>query len=344
MKTDLDSKEFSESKMNVLIVGGAGYLGGAVTDLLMNSKHNIRVYDVLLYEETYRKNVPFVFGDIRDRMRLKEHLDWADQVIWLAALVGDPACTLDEDLTVEINQNSLNYLKSSFHGRIIFMSTCSVYGAQDELLDESSPLNPLSLYAQTKQGAEEILADANALIFRLGTLHGVSDQFSRIRFDLVVNTLVMRAYMHGKINVFGGKQYRPMLHVRDAARAIVQALNVTNAGIYNLRSENVTILEIAKLVEQYFPTINVDITETKFEDSRNYRVSCEKARNELGFDPNLTIEDGVRQLKELLEAGRVKNSFLSRFSNYLYLKPLITEYQSPLGKVLKSNLVPFQTS
>lgn len=330
--------------MNVLIVGGAGYLGGAVTDLLAGSGYNILVYDALLYEETYRKNIPFVRGDIRDRRRLRQHLDWADQVIWLAALVGDPACTLDEALTVEINRDSLEHLKSHFKGRIIFMSTCSVYGAQDELLDETSPLNPLSLYAQTKLGAEEILADAKALIFRLGTLHGISDLFSRIRFDLVVNTLAMRAHIHKKINVFGGKQYRPMLHVRDAAKAIVQALNVSGTGIYNLRAENVTILEIARLVERYFPGIEVDVTETKFEDSRNYRVSCDKARAELGFNPTFKIEDGVRELKELLEAGRVKNSFLARFSNYLYLRPLITEYRSPLGQVIKYDLSPFQTS
>lgn len=330
--------------MNVLIVGGAGYLGGAVTDLLAGTGYNLLVYDALLYEETYRKNIPFVHGDIRDRGTLKKHLDWADEVVWLAALVGDPACTLDEALTVEINRNSLEYLKDNFKGRIIFMSTCSVYGAQDDLLDETSPLNPLSLYAQTKQCAEEILADANALIFRLGTLHGISDRFSRIRFDLVVNTLVMWAYTHNKINVFGGKQYRPMLHVRDAAGAIVQTLSMSNTGTYNLRSENVTILDIARLVEQHFPGVNVEITETEFEDSRNYRVSCDKACDELGFNPELRIEDGVRELKELLEEGRVKNSFLTRFSNYLHLRPLITEYRSPLGRVMKYDLMPFQRS
>lgn len=328
--------------MNILIVGGAGYLGGAVTDLLANSMHNLLVYDVLLYEETYRKKIPFAYGDIRDRGRLKGYLDWADVVVWLAALVGDPACTLDETLTVEINKNSLQFLKDAFKGRIIFMSTCSVYGAQNDLLDETSPLNPLSLYAQTKQCAEEILTDANALIFRLGTLHGISDQFSRIRFDLVVNTLAMRAYVHNKINVFGGEQYRPMLHVRDAARAIVQALSVSNTGIYNLRSENTTILDIAKLVAHHFPDVHVEITETQFEDNRNYRVSCDKACDELGFDPIMTVEDGIEELKEFLEAGRVKNSFLTRFSNYLYLRPLITEYHSPLGKVIKHDLVPIQ--
>ena len=122
--------------MNILIVGGAGYLGGAVTDILSKSGHNIRVYDILLYEETYRKPIPFFYGDIRDTRKLKVNLDWADVVVWLAALVGDPACTLNKSLTVEINANSLKFLKDNFTGRIIFMSTCSVYGAQDEILDD----------------------------------------------------------------------------------------------------------------------------------------------------------------------------------------------------------------
>lgn len=324
--------------MKILVVGGAGYLGGAVTDLLMNSGYEFCVYDVLLYEETYRKQIPFVYGDIRDKDKLDEYLDWADTVIWLAALVGDPACALDEGLTVAINKDSVQYLKENFKGRIIFMSTCSVYGAQDELLCEDSPLQPLSLYARTKLQAEEILSNANALIFRLGTLYGVSDEFSRIRFDLVVNTLVMRAAVHNKINVFGGEQYRPLLHVRDAAKAIFNALGGTNTGMHNLHSENTTIIEIAGLVEKEFPGLQIDIIDTMIQDSRNYRVSSQKAKEQLGFNPTLTISTGVRELKQILEQGRIKNSFLTRFSNYLYLRPLLSEYNSPLGKLVKFNI------
>jgi nucleoside-diphosphate-sugar epimerase len=324
--------------MNILIVGGAGYLGGAVTDLLIESEHSILVYDILLYEDTYRKQVPFVYGDIRDRQNLKRYLSWADVVIWLAALVGDPVSTLDEALTIEINKNSVQYLRDNFKGRIIFMSTCSVYGAQDALLNEQSRLNPLSLYARTKLEAEKILANTNSLIFRLGTLHGISDQFSRIRFDLVVNTLVMHAFIHNKINVFGGQQYRPILHVRDAAHAICHALETRNAGIYNLHSQNTTIIEIARVVKEHFPNLQVEVTDVMFQDNRDYRVSSDKARNELGFKPVLTIESGIKELKKLLEEGRVKNSFLTRFSNYLYLKPLLSEYKSPLGRAMKFNV------
>jgi len=324
--------------MKILVVGGAGYLGGAVTDLLIDSGHEFRVYDLILYEETYRKNTPFIYGDIRDRDKLNESFRWADVVVWLAALVGDPACALDEDLTVTINRDSVQYLKENFKGRIIFMSTCSVYGAQDELLCENSPLQPLSLYARTKLWAEEILSDSDAVIFRLGTLYGVSDEFSRVRFDLVVNTLVMRAAIHKKISVFGGRQYRPLLHVRDAAKAIYDALEKPNTGLYNLHSENTTIIEIAELVEKEFPDLKIDIVDTMVQDSRNYRVSSQKAKEQLGFNPTLTISTGVKELKQILEQGRIKNSFLTRFSNYLYLKPLLNEYRSPLGKLVKFNV------
>ena len=304
----------------------------------MESDHDILVYDLLLYEESYRKHVPFVYGDIRDKAKLKPHLEWADVVVWLAALVGDPACTLNESLTVEINNNSVRFLNDNYKGRIIYMSSCSVYGAGDDILTENSELRPLSLYAKGKIEVEEMLADSNAICFRLGTLHGISDCFSRIRFDLVVNTLVMRAIFHNKVIVFGGEQYRPLLHVRDVAKAISMVMDKENIGIYNLHAENMTIIDVAKQIKDYFPELEIDVSETMFQDNRNYKVSSDKAKNELGFNPVLTLDDAIVELKELLEEGRVKNAFLKRFSNYLYLKPLLEEYDSPLGKEVKMNL------
>lgn len=324
--------------MNVLIVGGAGYLGGAVTDTLAKSQHSILVYDLLVYEEMYRKSVPFAYGDIRDGYKIKKYLDWADIVIWLAALVGDPACELNRSLTEEVNVNSVRYLRDNFKGRIIYTSTCSVYGAQESILNEDSPVKPLSFYAKTKLMAEQALADANSLILRLGTLYGVSDRFSRIRFDLVVNTLVMRAMVHKKISIFGGKQYRPLLHVKDAASLICDILDKKEKGVYNASSANLSILEISDLIKEYFPELKVEVTEAMFQDTRNYRVSSEKAGKELGFKPVLTVEEGIKELKTVLEEGRIKNSFLSRFSNYLYLKPLLSEYKSPLGKTIELNM------
>jgi nucleoside-diphosphate-sugar epimerase len=324
--------------MKILVVGGAGYIGGALTDILSNTDHKFLVYDRLLYEENYQKSVPFVSGDIRDHDKLKKYLDWADVVVWLAALVGDPACALSESLTVEINNDPVVFLRENYHGRIIYMSSCSVYGTGDSVLTEDSNLNPLSFYAKSKIEDEKVLVGSNYICFRLGTLHGISDNFSRIRFDLVVNTLVMRAVFHNKIVVFGGDQYRPLLHVRDVAKAISMVLDKGNIGIYNLHAENMTIINLARQIKDRFPELVIETSEIAFQDNRNYQVSSAKAKSELGFNPSLKLDDAINELKNLLEEGRIKDSFIKRFSNYLYLKPLLEEYSSPLGKEVKINI------
>ena len=293
--------------MNVLVVGGAGYVGGAVTDLLFQRpvQHRVSVYDSLLYEESYLKPVSFYRGDVRDRARLLPLLQWADAVIWLAAIVGDAACALDPVEATEVNQESVRWLAENFNGRIVFMSTCSVYGAADVELDENSPTRPLSVYASTKLAAEAYLESKNAVVFRLGTLYGLSDQFSRVRFDLVVNTLTFRAHTQGRISVFGGEQYRPLLHVKDVARATVDALEQTQTGIYNLSRSNRQISDLADQVALEFDSVIVERTPQKFEDNRNYRVSHEKAAADLGFDPRVTIPQGVREVKRVLDEGRL---------------------------------------
>jgi nucleoside-diphosphate-sugar epimerase len=306
-------------KVNILVVGGAGYLGGALTDLLSQSKHNCRVYDALLYEESFRKQVDFVYGDIRDTKNLVPQLKWADVVVWLAALVGDGACALNPEISTAVNQESVKWLADNFGGRIIFMSTCSVYGAQDGILDESSPTGPLSLYGVTKLGAEKYLKDKNALIFRLGTLFGVGDCFSRIRLDLVVNTLTVRAYTAGKISVFGGDQFRPLLHVKDVAETIADNLATSATGIFNLHKQNVRIMDLAYQIRMHFPDLVIEKTDMKFQDSRNYRVSSEKAQNILGFKPHYLIDDGIEELKELLESKRLKDIDNPRYTNQKYL-------------------------
>jgi nucleoside-diphosphate-sugar epimerase len=321
--------------MKILVVGGAGYLGGSVTDFLKTTGHEFLVYDILLYEDFYRKKVPFVLGDIRDTGLLKKHLAWADAVVWLAAIVGDPACAIRESLTHAINRDSVRWLRDNFSGPVVFMSTCSVYGANTQVLDETAELNPLSLYARTKVEAENILAGSNAVCFRLGTLFGVSDEFARQRFDLVVNTLVMRAVHHGKISVFGGSQYRPLLHVRDVAPAIVRALETRARGIYNLHFDNYKIIDIVKTIQGMFPSLIVETTAEQFEDKRNYSVTSARAQKDLGFAPAVSLEQGIRELKELLEEKRIKNTFFTRFSNYEHLRHLLAEHPSPLGRELK---------
>ncbi|MFA6533784.1 MAG: NAD-dependent epimerase/dehydratase family protein [Patescibacteria group bacterium] len=306
---------------NVLVTGGAGYVGGAVTDLLKaRGNYNFRVYDNLLYEDSYLKDVDFVFGDIADHQALAKQLAWADVVVHLAAIVGDGACTLDPDLTVKINQEAVKWLAENFNGRIIFTSTCSVYGAQAEELTEDSPAQPLSLYAGTKLNSEAYLQNKDALIFRLGTLFGVSDKYSRVRMDLVVNYMTGRAHTSGEINVFGGEQFRPLLHVKDVARAIVDNLETPHRGIFNLINQNTRMIDLAYQVRSHFPDLKVQKTETPFQDTRNYRVSGRKVKEVMGFYPQYSIDDGIREIKEALENRRIKDLSNPRYSNHLFLK------------------------
>src|SRR6516165_4270966 len=252
---------------NVLVVGGAGYIGGHVTDRLAEASYNVRVYDNLLYEEKYLKPVDFVRGDILDRRRLEPHLDWADAVVWLAALVGDGACSLNPTLTEQVNLESLKWVVRHFDRRLVFMSTCSVYGAQDGILDEDSPVNPMSLYAKTKVEAEKVVAATNCITFRLGTIFGVGDRFSRLRLDLVVNLLTVKACLYRRMSVYGGTQYRPLLHVRDVAEAIVPNIATAHRGVYNLLVTNMTILEAAQQIAEQVPGVRIDRTELKFQDA-----------------------------------------------------------------------------
>jgi nucleoside-diphosphate-sugar epimerase len=287
--------------------------------MLQGSGHAVRVYDALLYEETYRKPVDFFFGDVRDRERLRPHLDWADAVVWLAALVGDGACALNPEVTVEINQDSVGWLAANFDRRIVFMSTCSVYGAQDATLDETSPTGPLSAYAVTKLAAERHLEGKDAIIFRLGTLFGVGDNYSRIRLDLVVNTLTVRAHREGHISVFGGDQFRPLLHVADAAQAVAEAVTSTSTGVFNLHRQNVRIIDLAYQVRNHFPDMVIDRTNVQFQDTRNYRVSSDRAVRELGFRADRSIDQGIEEVKSLLGAGRIRDLDNPRYTNQAFL-------------------------
>jgi nucleoside-diphosphate-sugar epimerase len=302
---------------NVLIVGGAGYVGGWMTDEAKRSGHDVRVLDNLTYEDTYLKEVDFAYGDILDFKTVQPHLQWADTVIWLSALVGDPACAINPKLTRLTNVESVRHLTENFGGRVIFPSTCSVYGAQDGILSEESPTGPLSLYAESKLEAEAILLASHVtpLIFRLGTLFGLSDTYARLRVDLVLNVLSIRALLEGSISVFGGTQYRPLLHVRDVATAAVPHIADSISGIFNLHTENVTILELAERIQKIVPSSQIEQTEISFQDARNYRVSSNKANVELGFAPKWSIEEGISEIADAIMGRRIKDVANPRFNN-----------------------------
>jgi len=299
----------------VLVVGGAGYVGGHLVDLL-SPFHSVRVFDNLLYEDSYLKDVEFVRGDVTNIKQLRPHLDWADTVVWLAAFVGDPACAVNPELTMDVNVKSVENLVKNFDGKIIFTSTCSVYGAQSGELTEESDVSPLSIYASSKLIAENILLKrGNCLILRLGTLFGVSDRYARLRVDLVVNVLTIRAKFEGKISIFGGDQFRPLLHVKDVGRLIFSQVESENSGVYNLHSENLSMRELANLIYKVIPSVNIQYTDSPFQDTRNYRVSSLKAKSTLGFNPDFTVADGITELSRLVDSGRITNFANPRYTN-----------------------------
>ncbi len=307
--------------MKVLITGGAGYVGGYLTDYLLEQGYDVTVFDNLLYESRYLKKVPFVFGDILDCDKLSKLVPQFDAVIWLAAIVGDGACALNPPRTVDINQKTVKWLCKNYDGRIIFMSTCSVYGINDVLLNEDSPTNPLSVYAATKLKAEKHIRTRSNdhTIFRLGTLFGLGDTHTRIRLDLVVNILTQRAAMGCPLRVFGGEQWRPLLHVKDVATACHTALRKGNAcGTFNLHDENYQIKDLASAISNLVKGTTIEYQELKFEDLRNYRVSSDSFR-EYGWIPQHTLDEGIIEMRDLIKEHRIKDVYDSAYSNVLAL-------------------------
>lgn len=305
--------------MKVLIVGGAGYVGGGIVDLL-SKENEVTVYDSLIYENSYRKNVDFIFGDIRDYKKINNILAQYDTVIWLAALVGDGACAINPALTHEINSETVKNLAKNFKGKIVFLSTCSVYGAQEGILDESSEVNPLSEYASSKLIAEKYLADSDSIIFRLGTLFGIGDKFSRIRLDLVVNILTTKAYIDKKMSVFGGEQWRPLLHVKDVANAIAHTLDTQTNGVFNLHYKNFKIIEIANEIKNKISDVEIETTPLPFQDARNYQVSSDKLKDATGFQATVDLTQGINEMYELISSNRIKDINDPRYSNQNFLQ------------------------
>ena len=305
--------------MDILVVGGAGYVGGGIVDLL-SKKHDVTVYDSLIYENSFRKDVNFIFGDIRDYKKLNPILKNYDAVVWLAALVGDGACAINPTLTHEINAETVSNLTKNFNGKIVFLSTCSVYGAQDGILNEDSSVNPLSEYASSKLIAEKYLEDSDAIIFRLGTLFGIGDQFSRIRLDLVVNILTTKALKDKKMSVFGGDQWRPLLHVKDVANAIDKTVQTDVNGIFNLHHKNYKIIELAEKIKEKIPDVVIETTPLPFQDTRNYQVSSEKLKVATGFEALIEIDQGINEVYDLISSNRIKDINDPRYSNQSFLQ------------------------
>lgn len=304
----------------ILIVGGAGYIGGYLTDVLTRVGHDVTVLDSLLYEDRFLKNVKFIRCNILDTQKLSTIINDYEIVIWLAALVGDGACAVDPTLTKSVNFDTVKWLVDNYKGKIIFTSTCSVYGINNDLIDETAAPNPQSIYAATKLEAEQYIINnyKDYLIFRLGTLHGLGDDHSRIRLDLVVNTLTMRAAHKKPLCVFGGEQWRPLLHVKDVTTATVYGITHSITGLYNLSESNFTMKDIATEIHEVIPC-DITFSEMKFEDQRNYKVTNEKFLK-TGWKPVYNIRDGITELKTIFNEERITDVNDPVYSNADFLK------------------------
>ena len=307
----------------VLVVGGAGYIGGFLTDHLSENNYDVTVYDSLLFENRFLKDCKFIKGDIRNSQKLNSIVHNYDTVVWLAGMVGDGACQVNPKLTQEVNVDSFLWLVDNYKGKIIFPSTCSVYGVNNDLIDETAEPNPLSLYAATKLEAEKYVLEhrPDSLVFRLGTLFGLGDRHSRMRLDLVANILSMRAAKGEELTVFGGEQWRPLLHVRDVSTAILHGLNNDISGIYNLSYQNFKVDGIADEIKKVIPECKVRYVGMKFEDLRNYKVKNDKYIN-TGWRPSYTLVDGVEQISSLIFEDRIRDTADATYSNAAYIRML----------------------
>jgi len=317
-----------QEEMNVLVTGGAGYIGDSVVENLIAEGHNVTVVDNLLYTDSYmRPECKFVKCDVRspEFFSILNDNHW-HAVIHLAAIVGDGACQANPEETVSINEDFVKDLVKSTPDatKLIFASTCSVYGANNDMLDETSPTNPLSLYAGTKLNAEaHVRKHPNHVIFRLGTLFGISSPFGRIRADLVANILTFKACEGQKLTVFGGEQWRPMIHVRDVGRTFAETVAKDYTGTFILSRTNYKISDIAQRIMDLIPfNGGLEVTDMKFEDLRNYRVSDKKAYD-AGMYCKITLDYGITEiLIKYKREGRIKNPWLTQYNNAKFIKEL----------------------
>lgn len=315
----------------VLVVGGAGYLGSSLVPMLLQRGYRVRVLDSLLFGADsldavrHHSRFELIRGDIRDIRAVVTATRGCQAVIHLAAIVGDPACEEDRGLSQEVNRAATRMLIDVARGngiqRFVFASTCSVYGASDFLVDEHTAPAPISTYARTKVDCESLLlaaSDTNfhPTILRLGTLFGLSP---RPRFDLVVNLLTARAAANGKISIYNGEQWRPFLHVRDAAEAFVKALEgpleIVGGQIFNAGSDfmNVRLSDLSDTIAAIVPNLTVEHIHNA--DRRNYRASFDKIHDQLGFCCSTSLSQGIEEIFDALRTARIQDFTLEKFNN-----------------------------
>jgi nucleoside-diphosphate-sugar epimerase len=321
----------------ILVTGGAGYIGDSVVKYIQqwspDKEFKVDVLDDLVYGGTYMRDVKFIRADITDTDEMSRVLTrngGYDAVIHLAALVGDGACSVNPQRTTQVNleaTKTLALLSKATGARFIFASTCSVYGDNNELLDEESKTNPLSIYARTKLAAEDFIKEnlTDYVIFRLGTLFGMSTEYARVRCDLVANILTYRAAQGETLQVFGGEQWRPLLHVRDAAKGFAQAALMLgqqakfSPGTFILAEKNYRISDLAEEIVDIVGRGKIESTPAAFEDLRNYKVDDNKSRA-VGYCAGISVRNGVTEMLKILSEGRISDVWSPEFHNAKYIR------------------------
>ncbi|MCX5666802.1 MAG: NAD-dependent epimerase/dehydratase family protein [Candidatus Omnitrophica bacterium] len=328
----------------VLVVGGAGYIGSVLVSMLLEKGWRARVLDNMLYKQTSldkikNKHLSVMRRDVANINDVLAAIEGIDAVVYLAEIVGDPACAYTPERALKTNYLSVanmahlcSYLNIN---RFIYASSCSVYGGSpnpDFFLTENSELNPISYYGRMKIMAEQVtLGISNPLfaptILRLATVFGHS---YRPRFDLVVNTFAKNAFFQKYIEVFGGEQWRPNVHVRDVASAIIKILEApldkVSRQIFNVGSKqgNHTISELAGMAEEIFPGISIR-QQGQSKDPRNYKVDFTKIENALGYKAGTSVRDGLMELRDVFERGEISDPEDSRYSNIKAIKEIMSK-------------------
>ena len=318
---------------NILVIGGAGYVGSLLSPQLLDLGYKVTVYDIMYFGDEFlpkgNPDLKIVRGDIRDVKKLSAALKGIDAVIDLACISNDASFELDEKLSTSINLDAFEPMviaaKQAGVKRFIYASSSSVYGVSEAPdVTEEHPLVPLTLYNKYKGMCEPLLFKHQSpgfvcVTIRPATLCGYAP---RQRLDLSVNILTNHAINNRNITVFGGSQKRPNLHLQDMVDLYKLLLTVPDEKIagqtFNAGFQNMSIVEIARIVKRVvqdmFPAKGeIPIVTTPTDDIRSYHVNSDKIQRMLGFKPRHTIEDAVRDLCAAVKAGKLPNSMEDNF-------------------------------
>ena len=308
---------------NILVTGGAGYVGSVLVPKLINKGYQVKVIDLYLYGDNVLYSVKEnpglkeIRGDIRDEGLLEKEIQGTDVIIHLACISNDPSYELDPTLAKSINYDAfiplVKIAKKNNVKRFIYASSSSVYGIKDEPeVTEDLSLEPLTDYSKYKAECEKVLlntADDNftVTVIRPSTVCGYSP---RQRLDLTVNILTNHAINKGKITVFGGEQKRPNLHIEDMTDLYIflleQPAEKINSKIYNVGYENYGVRDIAEMVRDTLgDQISIETKPTN--DIRSYHVCSKKIKKELGFEPKHIIQEAIMDLKKAFEECKIPN-------------------------------------